>query len=88
MFARPCVTTAGTFLVSARESGTPEEENTHAAMFAFVQGCQCVYSACDIISECVSYDVPPSDEVLSTSAGVCSLTGTNHTRMLFISQRE
>ncbi len=48
-----------------------KEKEKYATIFAFVLGCQCVYSAvCDIILECASYDVPAPDEVLSTGVGV------------------
>lgn len=47
------------------------EEDKCVAVFAFVPGCQCVYSAvCDVISQSVSYDLPGPDEVLSTAVGI------------------
>lgn len=47
------------------------QKEKYATIFAFVLGCQCVYSAvCDVISECVSYDLPAPDEVLSTGVGM------------------
>lgn len=51
---------------------------------------QCVYSAvCDVISECVSYDLPAPDEVLSTGVGVSVSSDRQQSDMCaFISQRK
>lgn len=55
----------------------PEEEDDECAtIFAFVLGCQCVYSAvCDGTSVCVSYDLSAPDEVLSVEVGVSASSG-------------
>lgn len=56
------------------------EEDKCGAVFAFVPGCQCVYSAvCNVISQSVSYDLPEPDEVLSTTVGRHSVKSANQT---------
>lgn len=49
-----------------------------------------MYSAvCDVISECVSYDLQAPDEVLSTGAGVSVSSDRRHSDTdAFISQRK
>lgn len=50
------------------------QKEKYTAIFAFVQDCRCVYFAvCAVISDCVSYDLPASDEVLFTSVGNVSV---------------